>query len=69
MSEPFEPWPLLDAAEGNPQPAAAGRCPTCSYPVTAYAMFCEGCGAPLLPSESPPEPTRGGTSSLSLIHI
>ncbi|MBK9697794.1 MAG: protein phosphatase 2C domain-containing protein [Propionibacteriaceae bacterium] len=63
MSEPFEPWPLLDAAEGNPQPAAAGRCPTCSYPVTAYAMFCEGCGAPLLPSESPPEPTRGGTSS------
>lgn len=65
MSEPTEPWPLLDQPGDlpQPQPAAAGRCPTCSYPVTAYAMFCEGCGAPLLPSASPPEHTGSSTSS------
>ncbi|MGB7961677.1 MAG: PP2C family serine/threonine-protein phosphatase [Propionicimonas sp.] len=65
MSEPTEPWPLLDqpGSLSQPQPAAAGRCPTCSYPVTAYAMFCEGCGAPLLPSASPPEHTGTRTTS------
>ena len=52
-----EPWPTLPTPAGaEPRPATDGRCPTCTYPVTGYAVFCEGCGAPLLPTQAPPEP-------------
>ena len=51
-----EPWPLLGGGTGEPPAARDGRCPTCTYPVAAWASFCEGCGAPLLPTEPPPPP-------------
>lgn len=57
-----EPWPLLGDG-GTPPRAADGRCPNCTYPVTAWASFCEGCGAPLLPTEAPPPPTVGHGST------
>lgn len=52
-----EPWPLLGGGGEEPPAAVNGRCPTCTYPVSAWASFCEGCGAPLLPTEPPPPPT------------
>jgi len=59
-----EPWPLLGGGTETPPAAEGGRCPNCTYPVAAWASFCEGCGAPLLPTEPPPPPTpgRGGSA-------
>ncbi|MEA4944160.1 MAG: PP2C family serine/threonine-protein phosphatase [Propionicimonas sp.] len=64
MSESDQPWPLFDSGGPAPSPATGGRCPVCTYPVTAWASFCEGCGAPLLPTEPPPltEPSTGGST-------
>lgn len=63
-----EPWPLLGGGTGEPPAAVDGRCPNCTYPVTAWASFCEGCGAPLLPSEAPPPPaaTEGSAQTRRL---
>jgi serine/threonine protein phosphatase PrpC len=61
---PDEPWPTLPTPDGaEPLPAADGRCPSCTYPVTGYAVFCEGCGAPLLPTQPPPEPVPAAGSA------
>ncbi|MGC3952702.1 MAG: zinc ribbon domain-containing protein [Propionicimonas sp.] len=62
-----EPWPLLDGG-ATPLSAVAGRCPTCTYPVTAWASFCEGCGAPLLPTAPPPplQPNQGSAATRRL---
>ena len=63
-----EPWPLLDSGGVTPPAAVEGRCPTCTYPVTAWASFCEGCGAPLLPTAPPPllQPTGGSAATRRL---
>lgn len=63
-----EPWPLLDSGGAIPPAAVEGRCPTCTYPVTAWASFCEGCGAPLLPTAPPPplQPTGGSAATRRL---
>ena len=63
-----EPWPLLDGGGTTPPSAVEGRCPTCTYPVTAWASFCEGCGAPLLPTAPPPplQPSGGSTATRRL---
>lgn len=58
-----EPWPLLGGGAGTPPAAVGGRCPNCTYPVAAWASFCEGCGAPLLPTEPPPPPTPAAGSA------
>ncbi|MDQ7993472.1 MAG: PP2C family serine/threonine-protein phosphatase [Propionicimonas sp.] len=62
------PWPLLGGGGETPPTAAGGRCPNCTYPVTAWASFCEGCGAPLLPTEPPPPPstTQGSAQTRRL---
>ncbi len=63
-----EPWPLLDSGGTTPPSAVEGRCPNCTYPVTAWASFCEGCGAPLLPTATPPplQPTGGSAATRRL---
>lgn len=63
-----EPWPLLEGGGTTPHSAVEGRCPTCTYPVTAWASFCEGCGAPLLPTASPPplQPAGGSAATRRL---
>ena len=63
-----EPWPLLDSGGATPGSAVEGRCPTCTYPVTAWASFCEGCGAPLLPTAPPPplQPAGGSAATRRL---
>ncbi len=63
-----EPWPLLDSGGATPTSAVEGRCPTCTYPVTAWASFCEGCGAPLLPTAPPPplQPAGGSAATRRL---
>lgn len=74
MNESENPWPVFDPAGApDPQPATAGRCPHCTYPVTAYAVFCEGCGAPLMPTEEKPaDPVTSGskqTRRLGAVHL
>lgn len=68
MSESTEPWPLLDSGGTAPEPATGGRCPVCTYPVSPWASFCEGCGAPLLPTEAPPlaTPSEGSAQTRRL---
>ena len=63
-----EPWPLLDSGGATPVSAVEGRCPTCTYPVTPWASFCEGCGAPLLPTAPPPplQPSGGSAATRRL---
>ncbi len=63
-----EPWPLLGGGGQEPPAAVGGRCPNCTYPVAAWASFCEGCGAPLLPTEPPPPPatTEGSAQTRRL---
>jgi serine/threonine protein phosphatase PrpC len=60
-----EPWPLLDSGGATPPSAVDGRCPTCTYPVTAWASFCEGCGGPLLPTAPPPPLQPAGGSAVT----
>ena len=65
-----EPWPLLGGGAGEPPSAVDGRCPNCTYPVTAWASFCEGCGAPLLPTQPPPPPaTTDGSAQTRRLGI
>lgn len=63
-----EPWPLLEGGGATPPSAVEGRCPTCTYPVSPWASFCEGCGAPLLPTAAPPplQPSDGSTATRRL---